>query len=63
MEDIIKEALKCNGVRKMEGGGGGGCISEGQSYVLDEKKTVFVKKNNHENVIKIELLYNIVLIL
>ncbi|XP_019848767.1 PREDICTED: ketosamine-3-kinase-like [Amphimedon queenslandica] len=49
MEGILKEALGCDRVRKMGGRGGGGCISEGQSYVLDEKRTVFVKKNNNED--------------
>lgn len=52
MDGILKEALGCDRVRKMAGRGGGGCISEGQSYVLDEKRTVFVKKNNSEDVIE-----------
>lgn len=52
MEDVLKTALNCESVRKRGGGGSlGGCISEGQSYILDEERTVFVKRNSNTHVI------------
>ena len=49
----IEEILKSNlGVKSVQatGYGGGGCISEGQAFILDGNEKVFVKINKRAKV-------------
>ena len=50
MEDIIKREFDAQTVQSL-GSGSGGCISDGEGYVIDEgKMQVFVKHNKREKV-------------
>ena len=48
-EDFLRSALSCKSVRST-GRGGGGCISRGQTFILDEKEYIFVKENDQAKV-------------
>lgn len=48
-EDFLRTALSCKSVRPT-GRGGGGCISRGQGFLIDEKDSVFVKENGQAKV-------------
>ena len=49
MEDLLKEVLGTVTLKKT-GKGGGGCINEGEAYLIDTG-TVFVKYNKKSQVI------------
>ena len=44
LEEFLRSALNCKSVRS-GGRSGGGCISQGQAFLIDEKDLVFVKEN------------------
>ena len=49
LEELLRSALGCESVRST-GRGGGGCISQGQAFVIDDKDQVFVKENDKAKV-------------
>jgi protein-ribulosamine 3-kinase len=49
MEELVRTALGCQSVRAT-GRGGGGCISQGQVFIVDDKDQVFVKENEKAKV-------------
>ncbi len=49
LEEFLKKSLNCQSV-KPTNHFGGGCISQGQSFVVDHDKKIFVKQNPDKSV-------------